>query len=69
MKKEEQLPNVKTITTQPFPNSKKIFVKGELNDIQVAMREITLSDTHTQGKAVVKNAPVALLNEDTDLPA
>ncbi|OFY85056.1 MAG: phosphomethylpyrimidine synthase ThiC [Bacteroidetes bacterium RIFCSPLOWO2_12_FULL_35_15] len=60
MKKEEQLPNVKTITTQPFPNSKKIFVKGELNDIQVAMREITLSDTHTQGKAVVKNAPVVV---------
>lgn len=60
MKKEEQLPNAKILTTAPFPNSKKIFVKGELNDIQVAMREITLSDTHTQGKAVVKNAPVVV---------
>lgn len=60
MKKEEQSPNEKNITTAPFPNSKKIFVKGELNDIQVAMREITLSGTHTQGKAVVKNPPVVV---------
>lgn len=60
MKKEEQLPNSQILTTAPFPNSTKIFVKGELHDIRVAMREITLSDTHTQGKAVVKNPPVVV---------
>lgn len=34
-----------TITTDGFPNSKKIFVKGKMFDINVAMREISLSDT------------------------
>ncbi len=60
MKKEEQLPTDKSISTTPFPSSKKIFIKGELHDIQVAMREITLSDTKAHGKPVVKNAPVVV---------
>ena len=60
MKKTEQLPTDKSISTTPFPNSKKIFVKGELHDITVAMREITLSDTNSNGKAAVKNAPVVV---------
>ena len=60
MKKEEQLPTEKSISTTPFPNSKKIYVKGELHDIKVAMREITLTDTKSHGKPVVKNAPVVV---------
>ena len=36
---------VPAITTTPFPNSKKVFVKGALHDIQVAMREITVTDS------------------------
>lgn len=60
MKKEEQLPTDKSISTTPFPNSKKIYVKGELHDITVAMREITLSDTKSHGKPVVKNPPVVV---------
>ncbi len=35
----------KIITQRPFPGSKKVYVKGELHDINVAMREIELSDT------------------------
>ena len=35
----------KIITQKPFPGSKKVFVKGEIHDIKVAMREIELSDT------------------------
>lgn len=31
------------ITTDPFPASRKVYVPGKLHDIQVAMREITLS--------------------------
>lgn len=32
---------------EPFPNSKKIYVQGSREDIQVPMREIKLSDTPT----------------------
>ncbi|MGZ4118002.1 MAG: phosphomethylpyrimidine synthase ThiC, partial [Bacteroidia bacterium] len=60
MKKEEQLPTEKSISTSPFPNSKKIYVKGELHDIKVAMREITLTETKSHGKPAMKNAPVVV---------
>ena len=33
------------ITKSPFPGSKKIYVKGKIHDIMVAMREVDLSDT------------------------
>jgi phosphomethylpyrimidine synthase len=33
------------ISTQPFPNSKKVYITGSRPDIRVPMREITLSDT------------------------
>ena len=32
------------ISTKPFPGSNKIYVKGEMHDISVAMREIALAD-------------------------
>ncbi|MDM8545284.1 phosphomethylpyrimidine synthase ThiC [Candidatus Venteria ishoeyi] len=32
---------------EPFPNSRKIYVEGSRPDIRVPMREIRLSDTHT----------------------
>ncbi len=35
--------------TQPFPNSKKVYVQGSRPDIRVGMREISCSDTTTQG--------------------
>ncbi|MBN1113679.1 MAG: phosphomethylpyrimidine synthase ThiC [Bacteroidales bacterium] len=35
----------KIITKKPFPGSKKVYVKGEMFDINVSMREIELSDT------------------------
>ena len=44
--KKDTIPKQGIITTTPFPNSKKIYVKGEIHkDINVAMREITLHDT------------------------
>ena len=44
--RKEQIPTQGGITTTPFPKSKKVYVKGELYpNIEVAMREITLSDT------------------------
>jgi phosphomethylpyrimidine synthase len=60
MKKTETIPSGNSITTTPFPNSKKIFVKGELHNIQVAMREITLGDTKSHAKTSTKNDPVAV---------
>ncbi len=36
----------KIITQKPFPGSKKVYIKGEMHDIKVAMREIELSNTH-----------------------
>jgi phosphomethylpyrimidine synthase len=52
MKKQDQTPTEKTITTGAFPGSKKIFVKGQMHDINVAMREISVTDTKINGKTV-----------------
>src|ERR1035437_3412517 len=41
--KIEKLPTEKRITTTPFTASKKIYVKGKLHNIVVAMREIEVS--------------------------
>jgi phosphomethylpyrimidine synthase len=43
MSKTEKLPTEKSITTTPFSGSKKIYVKGQLHNIFVAMREIEIS--------------------------
>ncbi|HEY8897707.1 MAG TPA: phosphomethylpyrimidine synthase ThiC, partial [Niastella sp.] len=61
--KKESIPNQNKITTDPFPASRKIYVKGQLHsDVAVAMREISLNDTALHGKngATEKNAPVTV---------
>jgi len=58
--KQDKIPTQQVISTTPFPNSKKIYVKGKLNDIEVAMREITLSDTKLIGGKTEKNHPVTV---------
>jgi phosphomethylpyrimidine synthase len=60
--KHEKTPDEQVISRTPFPASKKIFVKGQLHDIQVAMREITLSDTkiHNGFGATEPNPPVTI---------
>ena len=45
--------------TQPFPNSRKMYVTGSRPDIRVPMREISLADTPT-GMGGEKNAPVGV---------
>jgi phosphomethylpyrimidine synthase len=60
MKKEEQLPTDKSISTRPFPNSKKVYVKGKLHNINVAMREITVSETKVRGKQSIANEHVVV---------
>ena len=41
---------LKNVSDQSFPNSKKVYVQGEMYNIKVGMREITLSDTLVGGK-------------------
>ena len=43
--KAEKLPEQDIISREPFPNSKKVYVKGKIHDIEVAMREIELNDS------------------------
>ncbi|MET4140240.1 phosphomethylpyrimidine synthase ThiC [Pedobacter sp. UYP1] len=43
--KVEKIPDGQVISRTPFPASRKVFVKGELHAIEVAMREISLSET------------------------
>ena len=51
---------LKNVSDQSFPNSKKVYVQGEMHDIKVGMREITLSDTLVSGS---KDKPVYEKNE------
>lgn len=52
--KEEQ------ISRTPFPNSKKVYIDGEIHPIKVAMREIALSDTKLSNGGIEKNTPVTV---------
>lgn len=45
MKTKDKAPNQSVISSEPLTGSRKIFVKGKLHNISVAMREITLTDT------------------------
>ncbi|MCC5921992.1 MAG: phosphomethylpyrimidine synthase ThiC [Cyclobacteriaceae bacterium] len=61
MKREDTIPAGDTISRQPFPKSRKIYVPGQLYDIQVAMREVELGDTVEAFSKVKKpNAPVTI---------
>ena len=61
MKKQDTTPTAESITTTPFPNAKKIYVPGQLHNIQVAMREISLTPTKLHnGKGQEENAPVTI---------
>lgn len=48
------------ITCSPFPNSKKIYVEGEIHPIKVAMREIELSPTRLTNGKLEENPPVTV---------
>ncbi|MEJ2882417.1 phosphomethylpyrimidine synthase ThiC [Pedobacter sp. GR22-6] len=60
--KVEKTPTEQVISRSPFPSSRKIHVKGQLHDIAVAMREISLSDTkiHNGFGLTETNPPVTV---------
>src|ERR1051326_3492336 len=58
---KEKTPSQNTITREPLPASKKIYVEGSLHKIKVAMREIELTDTvHKLNGKMEKNPPVTV---------
>lgn len=48
---------LKNVADQSFPNSQKVYVPGKIHNIQVGMREISLSDTLVSGE---KNQPLCV---------
>ncbi|MDR0229278.1 MAG: phosphomethylpyrimidine synthase ThiC [Flavobacteriaceae bacterium] len=49
-----------SISQTPFPNSTKVYIKGKLFPIEVAMREISLSSTKLSNGSVEHNPPVTV---------
>ena len=45
MIKQDKTPTAQSITRAPFPASKKVYVEGDIHDIRVSMREISLNDS------------------------
>src|ERR1700754_3541253 len=60
--KNEKTPEGQVISRTPFPASHKVFVKGKMHDIAVAMREVSLSETriHNGFGLTEPNAPVTI---------
>ena len=52
--------NEQSISTSPFPNSRKVYVSGELFPIQVPMREISLSPTKLSKGGVEENPAITV---------
>ncbi|QBQ41165.1 phosphomethylpyrimidine synthase ThiC [Sphingobacterium psychroaquaticum] len=52
--------NEQTISTQPFPNSRKVYIPGTLYPISVAMREITLSPTKLTNGQIEENPSITI---------
>lgn len=48
------------ITTGSFPNSRKVYVKGKIHNIDVAMREILLTESKDKDGNVYYNEPVTV---------
>jgi phosphomethylpyrimidine synthase len=60
--KNERTPTDQLISRSPFPGSRKVYVKGQLHDIEVAMREVILSETKLHGRfgETEPNSPVTI---------
>lgn len=52
--------NIESLSVQPYPNSKKIYIDGSSPDIRVPMREISLADSLVGG---TKENPTLIPNE------
>src|SRR5262249_11798970 len=68
MKDQSKLPTTATITRTPFPKSKKIFVKGSLHNISVAMREIETDDEVEIKNGSIRKEKMKITVYDTSGP-
>jgi len=55
----EQTSRLSDAVTQPFPNSRKVYVQGSRPELRVPMREVTLTPTHSS-QGGEENPPVFL---------
>ena len=60
MSKADKTPEQGSITTGPISGSKKVYVPGILHNIQVGMREISVSPTKLYNGKMVENPPVTV---------
>jgi phosphomethylpyrimidine synthase len=60
MKKEDKTPQAGSITTGAISGSKKVYVPGKIHDIQVAMREISLTPTKLASGGEEENLPITV---------
>jgi phosphomethylpyrimidine synthase len=61
--KKERIPDQSVITREPFPRSKKVYIKGTIHDIRVAMREVELDDSESTVSAnggIAKSSSITL---------
>ncbi|MES2799298.1 MAG: phosphomethylpyrimidine synthase ThiC [Bacteroidota bacterium] len=60
MKKQDKMPEQTSISTGAISGSKKVYVKGKIHDISVAMREISLSPTKLMNGNLEENPPITV---------
>ncbi len=61
--KKERIPDQSVITREPFPRSKKVYIKGPIHDIRVAMREVELDDSDSMfsvNGGIAKNSSITI---------
>jgi phosphomethylpyrimidine synthase len=66
--KTEKIPGEQVISRTPFPASRKVYVKGQLHNIEVAMREVSLSNTQLHGRFGETEPNAAVTIYDTSGP-
>jgi phosphomethylpyrimidine synthase len=66
--KTEKIPGEQVISRTPFPASRKVYVKGQLHNIEVAMREVSLSETQLHGRFGETEPNAAVTIYDTSGP-
>ena len=52
-RKKEKTPETSVVTCDPFPNSEKVYAEGEIHDIKIAMREISVDEGNGGSKITV----------------
>ncbi|ODS23255.1 phosphomethylpyrimidine synthase ThiC [Candidatus Endobugula sertula] len=60
VRKLSETATVDKLSTEPLPGSRKIYIQGSREDIQVAMREVSITPTQLQDGTKEENAPIRI---------